>query len=151
MITVLETRDFFEGIFNSPEEAAEYYAAHPEKESCRIIELPFSNYPFFVLEIDRGNFKYFQDKYALIDFIKQMNLDIIPKEKAWVCFVFEGREYKFEDNQTVPALTLYYITEPYVSFKVNEDDIGGLHHSHFEYESLEEFIKTKSLKNFNME
>jgi hypothetical protein len=38
MITVIENRDFVEGVFNTPEEASGYYAKHPSRNTCRISE-----------------------------------------------------------------------------------------------------------------
>ena len=48
---------FFEGIWTLKEEALEYFDNHLEKQSCRLIYLPYDEFPMYVLEIGRGNFK----------------------------------------------------------------------------------------------
>jgi hypothetical protein len=79
MLTVLETRDFFEGIFNTSKEAEDYYSIYPEKESSKIIELSFDKFPLYALELGRGSFKYFNSDESLICFLKKHNPDNITK------------------------------------------------------------------------
>ena len=146
MITVLETRDFFEGIFNSREELDAYFSNHPEKESCRIIERDFSSFPLYVLEIGRGNFKYFKDENTLVSFIRSINIHELPVGEAVVFYYCENSEDNGHEKYKVPSLTLYYISGPYKSFHVNEDGIGSLGHYHFDFEMLGEVIKSGSIK-----
>jgi len=151
MITVLENNDFFEGIFNTRKEAEEYYSAHPEQESCKLIELSFEKYPFYVLETGRGNFKYFENGNTLITFLKELDLNSLPKSKAFVFYVFDDNKDNYNEEKDVPGLTVYYIQEPYRSYTINQDGIGGLDHYHFDFETLDEVIKTESLKSLGIE
>ena len=145
-MTILETRDFFEGIFSSREEAQYYLNNHPEKESCRLLEFSFTVFPIYILEIGRGNFKYFENQNAVIQFLKVCNPDHIPKGKAAV-FYYNDKTGESDDKiiETL-ALTLYSIQEPFLSSKVNADSIGGLEHEHFNYETLEIVKNAESLK-----
>ena len=151
MIAVLENKDFIEGIFTSRKEAEEYYSSHPEPQSCRMIELPFEAFPLYVLEEGRGNFKYFENKKSLIAFLKELDLNSVPQSTAVVFYAFDDAAQNYEEKITVPSLTVYFIQEPYRSYVINEDGIGILVHYHFDYESLEEVIKTESLMSIGME
>ena len=151
MFTVIETRDFFEGIFDSKEEAEQYLLNHPEKDSCRLVDLSFSNYPFFVLEIGRGKFKYFENKSSLVDFFKEIDLHDLPTGKAFVFHVYEDPKESFDEEIITPGLTLYIITEPYKSSHVNEDGIGGLDHHHLEFSDVDEILEKGSLSSFGID
>jgi hypothetical protein len=83
MITVIENRDFVEGVFNTPEEASGYYEKHPSQTTCRIIETGITGYPVFITETGRGNFRYFGGKNELIAFMKSVNLEELPKSTSW--------------------------------------------------------------------
>jgi len=145
MLTVLETRDYFEGVFTTRKEAEDYYMIHPEKESCRIIELDFEKFPLYALEVGRGNFKYFKDDESVILFLRNLNPDSITKGKGRVFYIFEDQKDNYDEEITTPNLTLYHITEPFCSNTINEDRIGGLNHFHFSYEDLEKVINKGSL------
>ena len=137
MFTVIETRDFFEGIFGSREEADQYLFNHPEKESCRLVDLSFGNYPLFVLEIGRGKFKYFPHKDSLVAFFKETGKDGFPKSTSHVFYVFDDPKENYDEDIIVPGLTLYVVKEPYMSNYVNQDGIGVLDHHHFQFEDIE--------------
>jgi len=153
MITVLETRDFFEVILNTRQEVEEYLSVHPEKESCRLIELAFEKYPFVVLEIDRGNFKYFENINSFRNYLKETDIQDIPKAKA-VLIYSKSDDSTDEDcikEIITPALTIYIIKGPYKSYYVNEDGIGSLEHHHLEYCDVDELIATGRLKRYGIE
>jgi hypothetical protein len=151
MITVLENNDFFEEIFNTCKEAEEYYSTHPEQESCRLIELPFEKFPLYVLEMGRGNFKYFENDKMLITFLKEFDLNSLPKSKTFVLYIFDDNNDNYNEGKDVPGLNIYYIQEPYRSYTINQDCIGGLDHYHFDFETLDEVIKTESLTSLCIE
>jgi hypothetical protein len=149
MITVIENRDFVEGVFSAKEKACEYYAKHPSQNTCRIIETGFTSYPFFVTETKRGSFRYFAGKKELIAFMKETNLDELPKAKVTYISITEQKTECVEKED--PSFTVYCIFGPYQSGNVNEDGMGGLWHDHLNAERFNWIIKSYSLKNMGME
>jgi hypothetical protein len=151
MFTVIETRDFFDGIFDSREEAEQYLLNHPEKESCRLVDLSFGNYPLLVLEIGRGKFKYFENKSSLVDSLKEIDLHELPTGKAFVFCICEDPKDSYNEEIITPGLTLYFIKQSFKSFYVNQDAIGSLDHHHLEFRDVDELIQTGSLSSFEIE
>ena len=148
MITILQTRDFIEGVFNSKTEAEKYYSNHPEKNSCQIIELTFQKYPFFMIEVEYGKFRYFENQHSFIAFLKEINLQDMPKGKATVFHISDDPDCNYREERRAISLTLYYIDEPFHNEKIiNQDFMGCLDHTHLELtpESLEDVITTNSL------
>jgi hypothetical protein len=149
MITVLENKDFIEGVFTTRTEADEYFSKHPDKNMCRIIELPSGKYPVFVTESKRGRFNYFMEKSGLIAYLKALNTGELEKVRT-VSICINGGESETIETYG-PSITVYYIDKPYRSKKVNEDSMGIIWHDHLDPDRLNKIIRTNSLKTMGME
>jgi hypothetical protein len=119
MITVIENKDFIEGIFQKPEEAEKYLLDHPQKEKC-ILKNTYDNFPFYVVEKEYGKFIYFSTKDEIITHIKNMDLK-------------ERNKSKMTEEINI---TIYIIKGPYISETKNKDAMGILEHYHIEQEVL---------------
>jgi hypothetical protein len=149
MITVIENRDFVEGVFNTPEEASGYYEKHPSQNTCRIIETGITGYPVFITETGRGNFRYFGGKNELIAFMKSVNLEELPKGTTLRVDITDPKaEWVITHD---PSFTVYFLAEPYLSGIVNEDGMGGIWHDHLDPGRFAWVIRTNSLKIMGME
>jgi hypothetical protein len=120
MITVIENKDFIEGIFQNNEEAEKYLLDHPQKEKC-ILKNTFDNFPFYVVEKEYGEFIYFLTKGKIINYIKNMVID------------------KNNKSETVGeiSITIYVIQKPYISKTKNKDTMGMFEHYHIEQDVLD--------------
>jgi hypothetical protein len=151
MITVIENRctrnggdqDFVEGIFNTQGEAEAYFSRHPAREVCRILELPFDQYPFAIVEINHekesnngSGFRYFQSDRDLDRYL--MTLDIpalLAKQKAWI--EKNGLTLHADEWEYQCLFAINVINESEVSAEMNVDPMGGFDHYHIYSHALE--------------
>lgn len=143
-MTIIENRDFIEGIFSTKEEAANYLKNHPDTSQCRIIECNTSIFPVYAAETERGTFRYFNDEKAFIDFLRNVDLTAISKKKGYVFEIDETgdcEEYETHDG----LLTLYVFGEPFVSYAPNEDSLGSCDHYHISISDRERILKSNTI------
>ncbi len=143
-MTIIENRDFIEGIFYSQEEARNYLKHHPDTSQCRIIECNTSVFPIYAAETERGAFRYFNDEKAFIDFLRDLDLTAISKKKGYVFEIDETgdcEEYETHDG----LLTLYVFEEPFVSYTPNEDSLGSCDHYHIPISDRERILKSNAI------
>jgi hypothetical protein len=144
MITVIENkgsqagyRDFIEGIFDTRKEAESYFAQHPKKEICRVIELPFNEYPFALIEIpnhfglnEDSLFRYFKADEELDKFLWSLDVPVLlARHKEWVKRQSWFASADESDYQNLFIINI--IRESTVSSEMNLDPMGGFDHHHF--------------------
>ena len=145
MITVIENKDFVECLFKTRSKAEEYFAGHPSRETCKIIELETKHFPIFVTEIGYGNFKYFPSKKLLINFLRELDIDALPKHKVVYNYIYESGEYGMEEKMR-PTINLYRLDRPFRGEEMNYGYMGMMNHEHLEPEWVATIIRFNSLK-----
>jgi len=135
MITVIENKNFVEGIFLNREEAEKYLSDHPQKEKCVIKDMKFDHFPLYVVECNFGKFDYCHTKDELINFIKEIDLNKVHKSKRTVFRVDEDNVTEMERVNEL-SITIYVINEPVINKEKNKDSMGGLEHYHIEEERI---------------
>jgi hypothetical protein len=105
-------RRWISGFFEKQPDAEQYYSKIPAELRSRqyIREIPFSTYPFFVIEnlIERGPFQY---------------VDVMAVEAALAALPPGGTE----DDE---LLIIFQITADFFSPEAGTDCMGLLHHEH---------------------
>jgi hypothetical protein len=119
MITIIENKNFVEGIFQTKDGAEKYLSSHPKRENCEIKELSFDFFPFYMLETDNG-FRYTCDQNEVIVF-------------------FEKQDIRDVTNPENVVFNLYRVTEPFRSLKYDDDRMGIIEHYHITKERIEEY------------
>jgi len=135
MITIIENKNFIEGIFLNREEAGKYLLDHPQKEKCAVKETMADNFPLYIVECNFGKFDYCFTKDELINFIKNINLKKIRKSKGTVFRVDENNDTKTKKREEL-NITIYVIDEPFINKEKNSDAMGGLKHYHIADEKI---------------
>ncbi len=121
MISILENKQFIEGIFLTKKEAENYFSVHPNKKNCRLVELAFDCFPFYILETANG-FVYTCNQEEVIKFANEVEMQAF-------------------DADTI-VFNLYRITEPFKSKYMDKDSMGGLVHFHLTKQIIENNNKT---------
>ena len=150
MITVVENKDFVECVFRTKDEAETYYSAHPSRETCRIIELDSKRFPVFITEIGYGNLRYFTTKKTLIDFLRELDVEALPKHKVVYSYIYESGESGWGEKMR-PTINLYRLAGPFRGEEINCDYMGMMNHEHLEPEWVDTIIRFNSLKCVSME
>jgi len=150
MITVIENKDFVECVFKTRSKAEEYYSGHPSRKTCKIIELDAKRFPIFVTEIGYGNFRYFPSKKLLINFLRELDIEALPKHKAVYNYIYESGKYGVEEKMR-PTINLYRLDRPFCGDEMNYDYMGMMNHEHLEPEWVDTIIRFNSLKCVGME
>jgi hypothetical protein len=115
-MTILENKNFIEGIFQTRNEAEQYLGKHPQKEKCLLKDMQLDTFPIYILEIEFGNFLYFSSKESANNYLNTI------------------------DIENIKSIILYIIEEPYICSSINQDEMGLLDHEHIkstEYISIE--------------
>jgi hypothetical protein len=142
---VLENKDFIEGVFAIANEAEEYLLNHPDKDSCIVKEIKSEQYPLFIIEPCRGKFIYFSTKVDLLNHLSAMEMSALEKHKKTTFYIGENGERETIETKE-QSFILYIIREPYVSTKINTDEMGMIEHYHINEDDLKMINDTKILE-----
>jgi viroplasmin and RNaseH domain-containing protein len=137
MITVIENKNFVEGIFASWENAEKYLIGHPGKETCLVKDITIKEFPFFIVETNFGEFIYFSTKEEIINYIRKINMEEIKKKKRTIIRIDENNNDEIERIEE-ESITIYVIKKPYINEVKNEDAMGIFEHYHIDKETLKE-------------
>jgi RimJ/RimL family protein N-acetyltransferase len=134
MIVVVENEYFVEAIFRHSSDAKQYMEAHPQKENCKVRNMDFNNFPFYIVEIGRGKFLYFPTKENLAEYVNKLKIEDIPIGKTVSFGGNSNHEVKEE-----PQFILYIIEETFEYERKNEDRMGLLDHVHIDWGMVLDF------------
>jgi hypothetical protein len=146
MITVIENINFVEGIFKSYKNAENYLTDHPKKENCKILDLNIKKFPFYIVEINFGDFVYFSSKEEIIVYLMNFNMDIIKNKKSTNYLLYKCNEILETEREVVceKSITIYVIKKPFKNKVKNVDTMGAFEHYHIEQDIL---LEVKDGKN----
>ena len=150
MLMVIENRDFIECVCKTRSEAEEYYSKHPSRETCRITEIESKRFPLFVTEIGYGNFKYFPTQKILVDFLRNLDMETLPKPKSVCSYIYDSGNCRTEEK-IEPSINFYRFVGPFKSEEINSDYMGIIDHEHLNPEWVNTIIKYNSLRCVGME
>lgn len=100
MIAIVENKDYVEAVFRHGSQAERYVKERPPEKNYKIRTVNFDNFPFYIVEIDRGKSLYFASKEKLTKYVNDLKIEDVVLGKSAI-FNCNGNFEKREEPQFI--------------------------------------------------